>query len=117
MTRSEAYASWDVVAVPFPYTDRLAEKRRPALVVSSGALAPERGLVWLVMITSAGNPAWEGDIAIADLKSAGLPAASLVRPSKIAVVDAARIARRLGRLEKRLRGAVAETLHALIAKP
>lgn len=117
MTRSEAYASWDVVAVPFPYTDRLAEKRRPALVVSSPALASKRGLLWLVMITSADNPRWDGDVAIADLETAGLPAASVVRPAKIAVIDAERVARKLGRLEKKLRNAVAESLHALIAKP
>jgi mRNA interferase MazF len=69
------------------------------------------------MITSAENLRWEGDIEITDLRSAGLPAASLVRPAKIAVVDAARVARRLGRIEKRLRAAVAAALHAQIAKP
>ena len=33
------YAAGDVVVVPFPYADRLAEKRRPALVVSGPQLA------------------------------------------------------------------------------
>ncbi|MEA2824553.1 MAG: hypothetical protein QOF03_1035, partial [Alphaproteobacteria bacterium] len=39
--RSEAvtaYAPFQVVVVPFPYTDRLADKRRPAVVVSKPAL-------------------------------------------------------------------------------
>ena len=33
------YAAFDIVVVPFPYADRLAEKRRPALVISSAKLA------------------------------------------------------------------------------
>jgi mRNA interferase MazF len=40
-----------IVRLPFPYTDRLAEKRRPALVVSSSYLL-SFGLVWVMMITS-----------------------------------------------------------------
>ena len=53
------HASFDVVVVPFPYADRLAEMRRPALVVSAPALQKRFGLVWLMMITSADNPAWD----------------------------------------------------------
>jgi mRNA-degrading endonuclease toxin of MazEF toxin-antitoxin module len=30
----------DIVVVPLPYADRLAEKRRPALVISNRKLAP-----------------------------------------------------------------------------
>jgi mRNA interferase MazF len=92
------YASFDIVVVPFPYADRLAEKRRPALVVSVPALQKCFGLVWLMMITSADNPAWDCDVAISDLKLAGLPAPSVVRPAKIATVDATRILRRIGKL-------------------
>ncbi len=33
-----SFAPGDVVVVPFPYTDALAEKRRPAVVVSSQRL-------------------------------------------------------------------------------
>ena len=44
---------FDIVVVPFPYSDRLAEKRRPALVVSHPALAEGLGRVWVAMITSA----------------------------------------------------------------
>ena len=37
-SRSKAFAPFDVVVVPFPYADRLAEKRRPAVVVNAPAL-------------------------------------------------------------------------------
>jgi len=48
----DRFDAFDIVVVPFPYADRLAEKRRPALVISSRKLAPF-GLIWLAMITSA----------------------------------------------------------------
>lgn len=93
------FAAFDIVVVPFPYADRLAEKRRPALVISGPKLAPF-GLIWVAMITSADNEPWPGDVEITDLARAGLPAASLVRPAKIACIDPARIDRRAGRLDK-----------------
>ncbi|MEK7265335.1 MAG: type II toxin-antitoxin system PemK/MazF family toxin [Pseudomonadota bacterium] len=95
---SEALAPYDVVVVPFPYADRLAEKKRPALVVSSSAMTADYGLVWLAMITSASNPRWDCDIEIGNLSAAGLPAPSLVRSAKLATVDVNRIVRRIGRL-------------------
>ena len=56
---------YDVVVVPFPYADRLAEKRRPALVISNHRLAAH-GLIWVAMITSAENESWPTDVAIAE---------------------------------------------------
>jgi mRNA interferase MazF len=92
------YAAGDVVVVPFPYADRLAEKRRPALVVSGPQLARFR-LLWVVMITSAENRAWSCDVPIGNLTGAGLPAPSVVRPAKVACIEPARILRRAGRLD------------------
>jgi mRNA interferase MazF len=105
--------AFDVVVVPFPYADRLAEKRRPALVVSNRTLAP-LGLVWVAMITSAGNEPWSCDVAIADLDAAGLPARSVVRPAKIACIEPRRILRRAGRLDPATARQVARTLHAFL---
>jgi mRNA interferase MazF len=110
MTASDLrYDPFDVVAVPFPYADRLAEKRRPALVISNRKLAAH-GLIWVAMITSADNEPWPGDVAITDLKRAGLPAPSVVRPAKIACIEPGRIDRRLGRLDKAAAKLVAQRL-------
>jgi mRNA interferase MazF len=87
----------EVVKVPFPYTDRSTRQSRPALVVSSGALEDLHGLLWVVMITSAENRGWPGDIAINNLALAGLPVSSVVRTAKIATIEATD-ATRLGRL-------------------
>ena len=65
---------WDIVKVPFPYTDRPVRQRRPALVVAAGEIETAHGLLWLVMITSAENRGWPGDVGISDLHAAGLPA-------------------------------------------
>jgi mRNA interferase MazF len=105
------FAAWDVIVVPFPYSDRLAEKRRPALVVSGPSLL-SFGLVWLAMITSAENESWDCDVPIHDLRGAGLPSASVVRPAKIACIEPNRILRRAGKLD----GATARKVAAVMGK-
>jgi mRNA interferase MazF len=90
----------DVVKVPFPYMDRPVRQRRPALIIAAGKIEAAHGLLWLVMITSAENRGWPGDVGISDLRAAGLPAPSIVRPAKIATVDAGD-AQRLGTLPPR----------------
>jgi mRNA interferase MazF len=90
-------APFDVVVVPFPYSDRLAEKRRPALVVSHRDMAERLGRVWVAMITSVAADQ-DGDTAIEDIAAAGLPAPSTLRASKLATIDASRIIRVAGHL-------------------
>src|SRR4051794_3848343 len=107
------FAAFDIVVVPFPYADRLVEKRRPALVISNPKLAPF-GLIWVAMITSADNAPWSCDVAIADLARAGLPAPSVVRPAKIACIEPSRIERRAGKLDKATARAVAQKLRGLL---
>ena len=77
----------DVIKVPFPYTDRPTRQSRPALVVSRPALKERHGLLWVVMITSAENRGWPGDVLVDDLGMAGLPAASIVRTAKITTIE------------------------------
>lgn len=106
----------DVVKVPFPYTDRSARQSRPALIVSLPAMEANHGLLWVVMITSAENRSWPGDVRIDDLSSAGLPAASVIRPTKIATIDA-KDAQRLGSIgEERATQVLNEIHKRLIAE-
>lgn len=110
---SQRFDPFDIVVVPFPYADRLAEKRRPALVISNRKLTPF-GLIWVAMITSAENASWSCDVAIDDLARAGLPAPSVVRTAKIACIEPARIERRTGRLDKTAAKAVAQRLNGFL---
>jgi mRNA interferase MazF len=107
------FDAFDIVVVPFPYANRLAEKRRPALVISNRKLAPF-GLIWVAMITSADNAPWSCDVTIADLARAGLPAPSVVRAAKIACIEPSRIERRAGRLDKATAKAVAQKLKGFL---
>jgi mRNA interferase MazF len=109
------FAPFDVIVVPFPYADRLAEKRRPALVISNRKLA-QHGVLWVAMITSADNERWSSDVAIVDLMRSGLPAPSVVRTAKIACIDPSRADRRLGRLDKATARTVAQRLRGFLGE-
>jgi mRNA interferase MazF len=95
-----SFAQGDVLILPFPYSDRLAEKRRPAVVVSKPTLETRHGVVWVAMITSDRGGRRHDDTPVSDLQKAGLPAASLVRPAKLATIEPARVLRRAGTLPK-----------------
>lgn len=62
-----AYKPGDVVVVPFPFTERLASKRRPALVCSSDSYNGATRHLVLAMITTSAHAKWPGDVAIATL--------------------------------------------------
>jgi mRNA interferase MazF len=108
-----AFEVWDIVKVPFPYTDRPVRQRRPALVVAADRLQAEHGLLWLLMITSAANRGWPVDVAVMDLATAGLPAPSIVRTAKIATIES-RDAERLGSLSLPCRRLVARQIRATL---
>ena len=91
------YRAFDVVVVPFPYSDRLAEKRRPALVVSDDRLEVETGRLWVAMITSVPSEGI-GDVALLASDRIGLKVGSWLRAGKVATIDADRVLRRIGRL-------------------
>lgn len=100
----------DVVRVPFPYGERSARQRRPALVVSRGGLGEDRRLLWVAMITSAGNRAWPEDVPFGDTYAmAGLPAPSLIRPCKLATIESGH-AEKIGRVNADLMEKVAKFL-------
>jgi mRNA interferase MazF len=103
-----------VVVVPFPYADRLAEKRRPALVVSNDRVASQ-GFVWLVMISSIGRGDPHSVVAISDHVAVGLSHPSFVRPAKIACIEPVRILRIIGSLPAADMATVADRLHSFIA--
>ncbi|MBI3140365.1 MAG: type II toxin-antitoxin system PemK/MazF family toxin [Rhodocyclales bacterium] len=109
------YRPWDVVILPFPFTDRDSAKVRPAVIVSSETLHRSTGKYFLVMITSASHAPAQGDVTIDDLKAAGLPAPSLVRPSKLTTVERALFRRRIGVLPAAERAAVLASLRKFIA--
>jgi mRNA interferase MazF len=108
------FDAWDVLKVPFRYTNRPVRQRRPALLVSSGIGKGAPRLLWVLMITSAEHRGWPGDVPITDLGAAGLPAPSIVRTAKIATIEAAD-AERIGTLPATDRTAVSAHLRSTLA--
>jgi len=70
---------WQTVAVPFPFMERPAMKRRPALVMSHRAFNDANNHTVMAMITAAMLDKWPSDYAIKDLTMAGLKHACVIR--------------------------------------
>lgn len=104
---------WDVVVVPFPFTDRPVAKRRPALTLSRREFNGH-GHSILAMITTKSDPPWPGDTLLADPVAAGLPAASIVR-LKVFTLDNRLIAKIAGSLSSGDRNRVTMQLDRFLA--
>lgn len=107
------YNAFDVVVVPFPFTDSTTSKRRPALILSAGETFNQPiGQAVMAMITSAKNSDWPLDVEIQNLDAAGLPSASIIR-MKLFTLDERLIVRKAGTLESRDQAKVIKTLRQL----
>jgi len=89
---------WDVVVVPFPFTDSPVSKRRPALVLSTREFNQASGNTLMAQITKAKQSSWPGDVQIQHVE-AGLPEDCIVR-MKLFTIDNRLIAKRAGRLSQ-----------------
>ena len=74
------YKQFEVVVIPFPFTDSSVTKKRPALIISD-ATTFNKSTKKSVMatISTASHSPWALDVQITDLKSAGLKAKSIIR--------------------------------------
>ncbi len=86
------------------------------MVLSSPQHMRGTGVCYLAMVTSAANPGWPGDVPVSNLRGAGLPAPSVVRPAKIMTLNDARIVRRLGALPKADQAKVVAAVRAFLAQ-
>ena len=108
------YEPFAVVRVPFPFTDRAVQRRRPALVISAPLFQQGSAHVLLAMITTARRSNWPLDWPIQDLAPTGLRQACCVR-LKLFTLDERLILGQLGQLTVNDRIGVQENLRGLIA--
>jgi mRNA interferase MazF len=109
-----AYKPFEVVVVPFPFTDRKADKRRPALILSDDIkFNKPSGHAVLAMITSQKNPDWPLDTTITSIRRTGLTAPSKVR-MKLFTLDSRLIVKKIGKLTNRDKKAVGKALQRLL---
>jgi mRNA interferase MazF len=90
-----AFQPGDVVLLPFPFRDRLAESTRPAVVVSTGAYNAQ-GDVIVAAVTSHA-PRSSMDVALNDWQAANLKVPSTVR-MLLATVAHSRVVYHVGHL-------------------
>ena len=102
------------MVVPFPYSDQLAEKRRPALVVSGNKFNARSGYLWVMMITSKVENS-PPDIVMLDHSKAGLSKPSVVRAAKLATIESGRVIRVAGSVDAKTIGAVKKVMNSILA--
>lgn len=100
---------WDVVTVPFPFTDKSTTKRRPALVLSN-ATFNKSGHTVLSIITTKGHRPWPGDSEIEEYPAAGLNLQCQVR-LKIFTLDNRLLLKKIGHLAEKDSKMVKKQLH------
>jgi mRNA interferase MazF len=108
------YKAFDVVVVPFPFTDQNTDKKRPALILSDAIqFNEETENCVMAMITSANNPGWPLDVKIGSIRKAGLSASSKIR-MKLFTLDSRLIIKKIGGLAKKDQKTVKENLKKLL---
>ena len=95
-----AYQRGEVVAVPYDYSNLMAGKVRPAVIVSSDAYNRNRPDVVAAGISSQVAKAGDYDHVLADWPAAGLRYPSLVR-GRLLTIEQSLIRSTVGRLSRR----------------
>ncbi len=97
MKSTTIYNKWDIILVPFPFTDLKTTKKRPALVISPNLYNKGPDII-IAFITSQldGNKRL-GDYLIKEWGDAKLPKPSMIR-MKFATIDQSIVVKKLGKL-------------------
>ncbi len=104
------YRRWDIVLVPFPFSDLTAAKKRPALVLSPNEFNRSGADLVVAFITSRMDVSPRpGDYRIRSWKESGLPKASLLR-MKLATIDRDTVVKKIGRLRQEEQDGVRKVL-------
>lgn len=107
------YSPFDIVEVPFPFSDVPRSKRRKALVLSDPVFNQKNASSLLLMITSATRSAWHLDVSIEQWRQAGLRKPCLAR-MKLFTLDNGLILGTVGRLTAEDQRRVTQALRAVL---
>lgn len=73
------YSQFEIVVVPFPFTDKPASKKRPVVILSDASFNNQMSQSICAMVTTAKEKGWPSDVIITDLAKAGLKSDCCVR--------------------------------------
>lgn len=106
----------DVVLVGFPFTNLLATKKRPAVVISNTAYQQGRPDVILMAITSQiRQPLAFGEYVLKDWQQAGLLKPSVLKPL-IATLEQTQIVKVMGQLSATDQQGLQKTLQTILGR-
>lgn len=91
------FKAFEVVAVPFSFTNRAAARCRPALVISNERFNRWHRQLILAMMTTATDEDWPSDVSLSNWRKAGLKVACRFR-LKLFTLDQSLILKTIGRL-------------------
>ncbi|MBI2427633.1 MAG: type II toxin-antitoxin system PemK/MazF family toxin [Ignavibacteriales bacterium] len=109
-----------VVLVPFPFTDLITVKQRPALVISTASFNRQHADIIAIAITSQ-NPEnlLSDEIALLnpDITSARLPKPSKVKTGKIVTIDQRLVRKSLGIITPTSLDLIMKSVHLNLHNP
>ena len=89
------YDQFDIILVPFPFTDKTYSKKRPALVLNNSNYQIRTNHLILAMITTAKNSNWDNDFEINEIENTGLKTKCVIR-YKIFSLDERIVLKKIG---------------------
>lgn len=113
MRSMTTFDKWDVVLVPFPFTDLSQAKKRPAVVLSPREYNVNGDAVIGFLTSNLSGTERLGDFVLIEPEIAGLPLPTRFR-LKLATIDVSIVAKRLGALSVGDRKGIALQIHALL---
>ena len=93
------YKKWEIVLVPFPFTDLTTTKKRPALIISPNEYNEKFDVVIAFIASKLDLEYRIGDYKIQEWEKSNLPKPSMLR-MKFATIDKSIIIKKLGRLSE-----------------
>jgi len=112
MTISER---WDVVLVPFPFTDLSRAKKRPAVVLSARDYNDSGDAIIGFLTSNLSGPERVGDYILSEPSAAGLPLPTRFR-LKLAMIDLSIVVKRLGTISEGDRKGIAGQIRACLVE-
>ncbi len=93
------FKKWEIVLVPFPFTNQKKSKQRPALIISPDDYNKLGNDVIIVFMTSnLAGPERFGDYTLKNWKKSSLPKPTMIR-MKFATILSSIIVKKLGTLQ------------------